>query len=124
MYTHLSESMTPKPRSNTGNGTTDVPSPLREVVGDGVYDVWVDMLRELMPDGRTHRLSLLVASILAYAARVARSSSDSEDEDAPAYPLLAASEGMDDALPLRGEGFSDKAQYWRRHWRAAPATAA
>ncbi len=81
----------PKPRSNPENRTTDVPEPLREVVGDGVYDVWVGMLRELVPDGRMHRLSVLVASMPAYASSMARSSADSEDDDGPAYPLLAAS---------------------------------
>jgi hypothetical protein len=32
-------------------------SPLREIVGDAVYDVWVAMLKELLPGGRTHRLT-------------------------------------------------------------------
>jgi hypothetical protein len=28
---------------------------LQDVVGKETYTVWVDMLRELVPDGRTHR---------------------------------------------------------------------
>ncbi len=77
------------------------PSPLREIVGQDVYDVWVTMLKELVPGGRTHRLSVLVASMLAYASSVASSTRDTDDEDDPAYPLLAESQGMDDEEALR-----------------------
>lgn len=59
------------------------------------------MLKGLVPDGRTHRLSVLVASMLAYASSIAWSNRDPDDEDDPAYPLLAASEGMDDDEALR-----------------------
>jgi hypothetical protein len=48
-------------------------SPLREIVGDQVYDVWIKMLSGLVPDGHTHRLSMVVASMLAYASNVASS---------------------------------------------------
>ena len=58
------------------------------------------MLKKLVPHGRTHRLSVLVASMLAYASSVASSRGDIDEED-PAYPLLAASEGMDDEETLR-----------------------
>ena len=81
--------------------TAEAPCPLREIVGDSVYDVWVAMLKGLVPDGRTHRLSVLVASMLAYASNVAWSSRDADDEDDPSYPLLAASEGMEDEEALR-----------------------
>lgn len=77
------------------------PSPLREIVGDDVYDVWVTMLKKLVPDGRTHRLSLLVASMLAYASSTAWSRRDTGHEDDPAHPLLAASEGVDNEEALR-----------------------
>jgi len=40
---------------------------LQDVVGKETYAVWVDMLRELVPDGRTHRLSVIVAGMLQYA---------------------------------------------------------
>jgi hypothetical protein len=40
---------------------------LQDVVGKETYTVWVDMLRELVPDGRTHRLSVVVAGMLQYA---------------------------------------------------------
>ncbi len=44
---------------------------LQEVVGTKTYSVWVEMLRELVPDGRTHRLSVLVAGMLHYALEIA-----------------------------------------------------
>lgn len=75
-------------------------SPLREIVGDQVYDVWIKMLSGLVPDGRTHRLSTVVASMLVYASKVASSRRNADDEDDPAYPLLAASEGMEDEEAL------------------------
>ena len=62
------------------------PSPLREIVGEDVYDVWVAMLKKLVPDGRTHRLSVLVASMLAYASDVAWSNREPDDEGDPASP--------------------------------------
>ena len=40
---------------------------LQDVVGKETYSVWVDMLRELVPEGRTHRLSVVVAAMLEYA---------------------------------------------------------
>lgn len=44
---------------------------LEDVVGPDVYQTWVDMLRRLVPDGRTHRLAPLVAAMLQYALLVA-----------------------------------------------------
>lgn len=76
-------------------------SPLREIVGDDVYDVWVKMLKNLVPAGRTHRLSVVVASMLAYASSVASSRRDTDDEDFPAYALSAASGGVDDEEAFR-----------------------
>ena len=40
---------------------------LQVVVGKGTYSIWVDMLREPVPDGRTHRLSVVIAGMLQYA---------------------------------------------------------
>ncbi len=44
---------------------------LATIVGEPTYQVWVKMLSELVPDGRTHRLAPLVAGMLQYAAQVA-----------------------------------------------------
>ena len=39
---------------------------LKTVVGQETYDVWVDMLRRLVPEGRTHRLAPMIAGMLQY----------------------------------------------------------
>lgn len=39
---------------------------LDAVVGPDTYSVWVNMLRALVPQGRTHRLAPLVAGMLQY----------------------------------------------------------
>jgi hypothetical protein len=44
---------------------------IRNIVGDQIYTVWLDMLHYMVPHGRTHRLSVLVASFLQYAAFLA-----------------------------------------------------
>ena len=90
-----------KPKSSPRNKDADLLSPLRAIVGDDVYDVWIVMLKKLVPDGRTDRLSVLVASMLAYASSVARTSRGSDEEDAPAYPLLTASRSADDEEAFR-----------------------
>lgn len=85
----------------TAKKSASGPSPLREVVGDEVYAVWMQMLKELVPDGRTHRLSVVVASMLIYASQVLNAGRKRVAEGSPGYPLLVASEHMEDeALDL------------------------
>ncbi|MBI5951083.1 MAG: hypothetical protein HY865_05455 [Chloroflexi bacterium] len=40
---------------------------LQDVVGKETYEVWLDMLHELVPGGRADRLSVVVAGMLEYA---------------------------------------------------------
>lgn len=40
------------------------------MVGVKVYNVWLDMIRRLVPGGRTHRLSVVIAGMLQYALEV------------------------------------------------------
>jgi hypothetical protein len=51
---------------------------LQDVVGENSYSVWVDMLRRLVPDGRTHRLSVLLAGMLQYALTLAEEFDEDE----------------------------------------------
>lgn len=44
---------------------------IKSVVGAKTYGVWMDMLRVLVPNGRTHRLSVVVAGMLHFAYEVA-----------------------------------------------------
>jgi len=66
---------------------------LQDVVGKETYSVWLDMLRELVPDGRTHRLSVLLAGLLEYALVVSQGLNEDElDEDSAALSLINADE--------------------------------
>jgi hypothetical protein len=66
---------------------------LQDVVGKETYAVWVDMLRELVPDGRTHRLSVLLAGMLQYALAIAEKLDEDElEEDSVALSLINANE--------------------------------
>jgi len=61
--------------------------------------VWVDMLRELVPDGRTHRLSVVIAGLLHYAAAIAENFDEDElEEDSVALSLINANEMDPDGI--------------------------
>lgn len=69
---------------------------LKEIVGDKVYSVWVNMLQRLVPEGRTHRLAPIIASMLQYASEVAYEKYGSKPEEGSiAYSLHIVSEGAD-----------------------------
>jgi hypothetical protein len=64
---------------------------LQDVVGKETYAVWVDMLRELIPGGRTHRLSVVVAGMLQYALdKAIQIEHRTEDEHSVAISLIDA----------------------------------
>ena len=66
---------------------------LQDVVGKETYDVWVDMLRELVPDGRTHRLSVVIAGMLLYAVeKSVQIKHRNEEEHSVAMSLIDANE--------------------------------
>ena len=72
---------------------------LQQVVGSVKYTTWVDMLRRLVPDGRTHRLAPLVAGMLQYATLLAN---DMNNEEPVVQRLQEAAEAYDpeEAKPL------------------------
>jgi hypothetical protein len=66
---------------------------LQGVVGKETYDVWVDMLSRLVPAGRTHRLSVVVAGMLQYTFELAEQINNrNEDEHSTAMSLIDAAE--------------------------------
>lgn len=76
---------------------------LKEIVGDKVYSVWVDMLHRLVPDGRTHRLAPTIAAMLQYASEVAYEKyGSSSEEGSVAHSLYIVSEEVnyDEAVDL------------------------
>lgn len=69
---------------------------LQDVVGQETYTVWVNMLRELVPEGRTHRLSVVVAGMLQYAFELAQKiKNKNEDEHSAAMSIVDATETAD-----------------------------
>jgi hypothetical protein len=69
---------------------------LQTIVGQETYTVWKKMLRELVPDGRTHRLAPMVAGLLQYAAAIAYEKyGDNPEEDSAAHIMLLGSEMYD-----------------------------
>jgi hypothetical protein len=73
---------------------------LQDVVGKETYFVWVDMLRSLVPDGRTHRLSVVVAGMLQYALdKAVQIKHKNEDEHSVAMSLIDADDaGYPDSI--------------------------
>lgn len=89
-----------KTRKATGTGRDsrglDRDRTLAAVVGPQTYSVWVDMLRTLVPYGRTPRLSVVIAGMLQYAADVGyRSTHGKAPQGSVAASLLTTSEGVD-----------------------------
>ena len=68
---------------------------LRPIVGDACYEVWLEMLRRLVPSGRTHRLGTFVAGMLQYASDVANEQEQDPQEGTTAWLLLEAAEEGD-----------------------------
>jgi len=65
---------------------------LQDVVGKETYSVWVEMLGTLVPGGRTHRLSVVVAGMLQYALEMAESDAE---ESSVAKSLIDSTETSD-----------------------------
>ena len=68
---------------------------LQDVVGKETYVVWVDMLHELVPDGRTHRLSVVIAGMLQYATAIAEKLDEDEIEEHSVASFLINANEMD-----------------------------
>jgi len=90
---------------------------LQEVVGPQTYTTWVEMLRRLVPDGRTHRLAPLVAGMLQYATAFAL---ESAIENEVVMWLQEATEAYDPdeagklLLPLIDQLFTDAGVSYQR----------
>ena len=75
---------------------------LKTIVGEEMYAVWTEMLRSLVPEGRTHRLAPMVAGMVQYAATIAYEKyGDEPEEGSAAHTLLVASEACG---PQEAEG--------------------
>ncbi len=68
---------------------------LESIVGKTCYAVWLDMLRQLVPDGRTHRIGTLIAGMLQYANEIALEQTTEPEEGSAAWSLTEAEENGD-----------------------------
>jgi hypothetical protein len=68
---------------------------LKALVGQQTYDVWVDMLRRLVPEGRTHRLAPMIAGMLQYAYAIAYEKEEEAEEGSAASILLECEDVVD-----------------------------
>jgi len=118
---------------------------IKDVVGSKNYNVWLAMLKRLVPYGRTHRLSVVVASMLQVAYEIAQEKEESnakatklssifesanqQDEENGIEPLLKITEQFfKDArvgfkrVNRKGMGYSiaEEAVYQFLNWDAMP----
>jgi hypothetical protein len=118
---------------------------INDVVGLKNYNVWVEMLKRLVPYGRTHRLSVVVAGMLKVTHMIAQEKEGSNakakklsaifesayehEEESGIKPLLKVTEQLfKDAgvhfkrVNSRGEGYSIAADavYQFLNWEAMP----
>ncbi|OFZ49041.1 MAG: hypothetical protein A2381_15665 [Bdellovibrionales bacterium RIFOXYB1_FULL_37_110] len=62
------------------------------------YQVWIDMLRAIGPSARTHRISVVVASMLQYAYEIYLKRMDNNEKNELGEIMLTAFEtGYDEA---------------------------
>jgi len=118
---------------------------IRDVVGAKNYSVWIDMLKRLVPYGRTHRLSVVVAAILQITQEISHDKGSSntkarrlseifenayeQDEENGITPLLELTEQLfQDAgvhfkrINRKGKGYSiaQEAVYQFLNWDRMP----
>jgi len=69
---------------------------IRDVVGSKNYNVWMEMLRRLVPHGRTHRLSVVVASMLQVAYEIAQEKEGSNSKARQLFSIFESAYEHDD----------------------------
>ena len=68
---------------------------LKPIVGEQTYTVWIDMLKHLVPQGRTHRLAVVIAGMLQFASRVASKKSGTNPEEGSVEASLLFADEFD-----------------------------
>jgi hypothetical protein len=93
---------------------------IKDVVGSKNYSVWLGMLKRLVPSGRTHRLSVVAASMLQLAYELAK---EREESNAKARQLSSIFEcarehdeenGMEPLLKITEQLFKDAGVGFKR----------
>lgn len=72
---------------------------IKDAVGSKTYSVWTDMLKRLVPGGRTHRLSIVAAGMLQVAYEIAGEKAKSNAKAKKLSELIEnAFEGEEDGI--------------------------
>src|SRR5262245_22465660 len=88
MHNYIMKTKRQKP-----SGTKKTSRSFDEVVGADTYAIWVLMLQALVPHGCTHRLAVILAGMLQYAASVvAPDRKNDEGDSSLASSLIQATE--------------------------------
>ena len=118
---------------------------IKSVVGVKIYSVWTDMLKRLVPGGRTHRLSVVAGGMLQVAFEIAREKEKKDakakkqvlifeqacecEDDSGLHPLIGETEALFKASGVgfgrasrKGAGYSiaEEAVQQFQHWDEMP----
>jgi hypothetical protein len=94
---------------------------IKDVVGAKIYNVWIDMLKRLVPHGRTHRLSVVVGSMLQVASEIASEKAESNSKARKLYDYFQAAyecsdeEYVDEIIDITETLFKDAGVKYNRH---------
>jgi len=69
---------------------------LKPLVGEKTYSVWIEMLQQLVPQGRTHRLAVVIAGMLQYASQVASKKSGNNPKEGSVEASLVFADELDE----------------------------
>ncbi len=94
---------------------------LAAIVGKTTYKIWTDMLRALVPEGRTHRLAPMIAGMLQYAFAISEEKyGDEPEEGTVAYSVIRSGyaddpdEVMEEMSDLVARLFDDAGVHYKR----------
>jgi hypothetical protein len=93
---------------------------IKDVVGSKNYSVWLEMLKRLIPYGRTHRLSVVVASMLRVAYEIAQEKEESNAKARQLYSIFESAcehdekNGIEPLLKITEQVFKDAGVGFKR----------
>jgi hypothetical protein len=93
---------------------------IKDVVGSKNYSVWLEMLKRLVPYGRTHRLSVVVASMLQVAYEIAQEKEESNAKARQLYSIFESAcehdekNGIEALLKITEQVFKDAGVGFKR----------
>jgi hypothetical protein len=94
---------------------------IKDVVGVKIYNVWIDMLKRLVPNGRTHRLSVVIGGMLQFAYEVASEKAELNSKARKLYDYFQAAyecsdeEYVDEVIDITENLLRDAEVRYKRH---------